>query len=269
MTLALSGGGARCFAHLGVIAALHEAGLEPVAASATSLSAFMAALWAAGHTPEEAFSIMIDALPAMLRDWELQKGLLGQEGFGDALAPWLPERFEQLRRPIAVVAVNATNGERLVLDSGPLVPALLASNAFPMLFVPARLGALTLVDGGAVEMLPVRSAMERWDAPVLAVDASPPLDYDLPLDAGSLPAPLGPLVTAMVTPFALAWKSYLVTQTTLVECQLQAHPPRWLLRLELPEGLGLFRVDRASEAYEAGLTAARDLLRDLERKSAL
>lgn len=111
--------------------------------------------------------------------------------------------------------------------------------------------------------------MERWNAPVLAVDASPPLDYDLPLDAGSLPAPLGPLVTAMVTPFALAWKSYLVTQTTLVECQLQAHPPRWLLRLELPEGLGLFRVDRASEAYEAGLTAARDLLRDLERKSAL
>lgn len=254
LAVALSGGGARCFAQLGVIEVLARSGIDPAAASASSSSAFLAALWAAGHPPSRIFEILIAAALELPFDIDLRRGLLGHAGLGRALAPHLPERFEDLGKPLAVVAIDADSGERVVLDSGPLLPALLASNAFPGLFTPIRLDGRLLIDGGGVEMVPVRTAQERWPHPVLAVDVGPPRSLELPF--GMLPDALPQAAVAAATSIAMGWKSYVVTQTELVEYQLRVHPPRWLLRPELPRDVGLFRFDRAAKAVEAGRACA-------------
>lgn len=259
LTVALGGGGARCFAQLGVLEVLMEVGANPVAMSASSSSAFLGALWAAGHPPRRMFEIMLDAVMLTALDIDLQQGLLGHDGIRRAFEPHLPDRFEDLGRPLAVVAIDAHRGERVVFDSGPLLPALLASNAFPGLFTPVRLDGRVLIDGGGIEMVPVRTAQERWPEPVLAVDVGPSRSLELPL-GDRLPRQLHRVLTATISSIALGWKSYLVTQTEMVRYQLHVHPPRWLLRPELSDELGLFRFDLASVAVAEGRRATQRML---------
>lgn len=265
LTLALGGGGARCLAHLGVLRALADRGLQPTAVTASSAAAFVGALWAAGHTPEASGEILREAAPRLFRHPEMNRGLLSQEGMRRALEPHLPERFEQLPRPLAVVATDAQRGERVVLHSGPLLPALLASNAFPGLFAPVELDGLTLVDGGSTEMVPVRAAQENWEHPVMAVDVTPPRSRPVDLERGErLPPPLPRLLRAATLPLALARKGLIITQSQLVRYQLAELEPRWLLRPELPEDLGIFDFARQDEAVAVGERDAAALLTRME-----
>ena len=268
LALALSGGGARCLAQLGVIQELEAAGVRPVAMAASSSSAFIAALWAAGHPPRAALRILMNAVTRLPFDIDVREGLLGHAGLARGLAPYLPDRFEDLDRPIAVVAIDAEQAQRVVLDSGPLLPALLASNAFPGLFAPVHLDGKLLVDGGAIEMVPVRTAQERWDAPVLAVDVGSPPDLELPTLGDALPAPVRRVVGIATRAARLGWTSYVVTQQEMVRYQLDVHRPRWLLHPELRADLGLFAFDRAGEAVSAGRRAVRPILASLTADSA-
>lgn len=258
--LALSGGGARCLAQLGVLAVLARAGVRPPAIAASSSSAFIAALWAAGHSPAASLRILLGAAARLPFDIDAREGLLGHGGLVRGLAPHLPDRFEDLDRPIAVVAIDAERGERVVLDSGPLLPALLASNAFPGLFAPIRLQGRLLIDGGAIEMVPVRAALERWDAPVLAVDVGSPPNLDLSAFGDVLPAGLRRGAVATARAASLGWTSYVVTQQEMVRYHLEVHRPRWLVRPDLADDLGLFRFDRAAEAVRAGRRSTRAIL---------
>lgn len=260
LVVALSGGGARCFAQVGALGALRTRDVVPVAAAASSSSAFVAALWAAGHPEDRIHDLLARAIVAAIADVDLASGLLGHDGLRRTLEPHLPERFEELERPIAVVATDAEEGRRVVLDSGPLLPALLASNAFPGLFAPVRLDGRTLIDGGPLEMLPVRTARERWSEPVLAIDVGPSRSLGVPLVGGDGQANLPRVVRAAAASLALGWKSYVITQSELQRLQLEAHPPRWLLRPDLPDDVGILRFDLAARANETGRRSARHFL---------
>ena len=156
--LALGGGGALGFAHVGVLAALHDRGLRPDAYAGTSAGAVVAALAAFGVGPE-AIRERLGALrwrsvsdPARSR-----LGFLDNAELGELLVGALgPVRVEEANVPLAVVAVDVHTGERVVIREGPLALAVRASAAVPGVFVPVPVGARLLIDGAVIENVPAR-----------------------------------------------------------------------------------------------------------------
>ena len=156
--LALGGGGALGYAHVGVLAALHERGLRPDAYAGTSAGAVVAAL--------AAFALGPDAIRERLGAlrWRSVSGPVRSHlGFLDNAEPARellvaalgPVRIEDAGIPLAIVAADIHTGERIVLREGPLAQAVRASAAVPGVFVPVEIGGRLLVDGAVVENVPV------------------------------------------------------------------------------------------------------------------
>lgn len=261
LSLVLGGGGARCLAHLGVARALTERGARPVAISACSTAAFIGALLAAGHAPAAVERILRESLTPALVDFDSGAGLLEQDAITTALAPHLPERFEELDTPLAVVATDLQSGERVELSSGRLLPALCASNAFPGLFSPVEIDGRVLIDGGTLDNVPVEGARRLSDAPCLAVDVGLERDERVELEGGGTLKTLVRSLTGQVTmPVAMLRKAYTISQCELIAMRLERHPPDWLLRPAFPPGVGLFSFERVDENIAIGYRAASDLL---------
>jgi NTE family protein len=172
--LVLSGGGARGFAHIGVLQVLEERGIRVDALAGTSMGAILGALYAAGHGADEIYELT-DALGWRdVIDVSLQAGLMKGDKLRSFLAAHLPERFDQLRMPLAVTTTDMETGEEHVLTDGPLVEAVRASSSFPGAFDPVALDGRTLADGGIVNNLPVAAAALLGCDYVIASDATPP-----------------------------------------------------------------------------------------------
>jgi NTE family protein len=160
--LALGGGGARGFAHIGVLSALSEAGIPCDAISGTSIGAAVAAGIASGLPPESVAAAVesagrFAAIPSLLplhgvfTSAFVERQLRRQ--FGDL-------RIEDLTTPLGVVAVDLHAGEEVVFTSGDLVPALMASMAVPGIFAPVRYQGRVLVDGAVRSPVPVRACRD-------------------------------------------------------------------------------------------------------------
>ncbi len=155
--LALSGGGARGIAHIGVLQALEELNIQPNVLSGTSSGSFVAAFYCHGYSPKEILSIFRSARffkmvwPALkvsgLLDMRKTRKLFNQY--------FVEDSFESLKTPLYVTATNLKSGRSTVFYQGPLIDALLASAAIPVLFHPVRIGDIDYVDGGIVDNLPV------------------------------------------------------------------------------------------------------------------
>lgn len=160
--LALSGGTAKSMAHIGVLKALEEAGLRPDYLAGTSGGAIVAALYAAGIGVERLARIGSGvrwkhlARPAFPR-----LGLLNNEGVASFIEEHLGgKRFEDLDIPLRIVATDLLSGNRVVLDSGSVGRAAMASSSIPNVFQPVPWNGTLLVDGGLVEYLPVETVLE-------------------------------------------------------------------------------------------------------------
>ncbi|HVN58462.1 MAG TPA: patatin-like phospholipase family protein [Bacteroidales bacterium] len=156
--LVLSGGGARGFAHLGVIEALNESGIYPEVISGTSAGSLAGALYADGYTPREIFGIMntrssLDYFrPTMTRG-----GLMKISGVIKILRNNLRAKsFEELKIPLFVTATDINNGKAVYFSSGPLIDALVASSSIPVLFRPTVIDNIQYVDGGVLDNLPIK-----------------------------------------------------------------------------------------------------------------
>ncbi len=130
----LSGGGARGVAHIGVLRACAEAGIIPSAISATSAGALVGAFIAAGFTPEELERLLREEWRLHLTRWRVLRGeRLTQRRIGEFLQANLPvQNFEELRIPLFVTATDMARGGQRIFHQGPLIPALLASSAVPL-----------------------------------------------------------------------------------------------------------------------------------------
>jgi len=155
--LVLSGGGARGFAHLGVIQALHEAGVYPDVVSGTSAGALAGVLYADGYTPEEILKLMnsgsrLDFMrPAVPRE-----GLLQLNGIVKILKANLKATsFDQLKIPLYVAATDLNNGKSVYFSKGDLLDPVIASASIPVLFQPVKINNISYVDGGVLDNLPV------------------------------------------------------------------------------------------------------------------
>jgi NTE family protein len=175
----LSGGGARGFAHLGVLRALAEAGVRPSAISGTSAGSVMGAFIASGLTPERTMALLREEWRIHRTRWKVLRGeFLTQRRIGEFLRDTLPcERFEDLEIPLFVSATDVERGGQRIFSSGPLIPALLAASAVPMVFPPVVIEGTAYVDGGLSNNLPIEPFNDRRGE-VVAIYVNPLRVFD-------------------------------------------------------------------------------------------
>jgi NTE family protein len=172
--LVLSGGGSRGIAHIGVLRALAEHGVEPEVISGTSAGAIVGALYAAGHSWEESLEFFATTSPFRLSKITFGKpGLLDTEKIVPDFLPFFPaDSFEALERRLFISATDLVAARLEVFASGPLIRPMLASSSVPMVFTPTRVGDRLYVDGGVIDNFPVSPLLGLCDV-ILGVYASP------------------------------------------------------------------------------------------------
>ena len=176
--LALGGGAARGFAHVGVIQVLEEARIRPVLVTGTSAGSLVAALYASGKNGAQLQQIAESMEEATIADWTLQvlsRGALR----GEALAKYVnvqvgQKQIEALPMPLGIVATDLNSGNDIVFQRGDTGTAVRASSAVPAVFQPVKIGSREYVDGGLVSPVPVRAAKKMGAELIIAVDISSP-----------------------------------------------------------------------------------------------
>ncbi len=174
--LALGGGAARGFAHIGVIQVLEENGIRPDLVAGTSAGSLVAALYAGGRTGAELAQLALNMDEGAITDWSFPgRGLIR----GEALARYVREQtasrpIEQLKLPLGIVATDLDSGAPILFQRGDTGTAVRASSAVPAVFQPVKIGSREYVDGGLVSPVPVRFARQMGAELVVAVDISSP-----------------------------------------------------------------------------------------------
>lgn len=176
--LALGGGAARGFAHIGVIQVLEEAGIRPDLVVGTSAGSLVAALYASGKSGQELAAIALTMDEGAITDWAFpSRGVIR----GEALARYVREQtggrtIEQMKLPLGIVATDLDSGAPVLFQRGDTGVAVRASSAVPAVFQPVKIGDREYVDGGLVSPVPVRYARQMGAEMVIAIDISSPPD---------------------------------------------------------------------------------------------
>ena len=250
--LALGGGAARGFAHVGVIQVLEEAGLRPGFVVGTSAGSLVAALYASGKTPAELVRVAETMQEADITDWMLpilNRGALR----GEALARFVNNQvggrsLEQMRIPVGIVATDLGNGEAITFRRGNTGAAVRASSAVPGVFQPVKVAEREFVDGGLVAPVPVRQTREMGANFVVAVDISSDPEGN----------PSGDTFQILMQTFAIMGKS--INQLALKEAD-------WVIRPAL-SGVRSADFGARQRSIEAGRTAMREALPALKARLA-
>lgn len=172
--IALGGGAAKGFAHIGVIKMLEANGIQPVVVSGTSAGSVVGALYASGMDPFQMQKQAFALDETKIRDVRLFSGGLVQgQALQDYVNDLLGKRpIEKLKKPFAAVATQLETGQRTVFVRGNVGQAVRASSSIPGVFEPAVIGKSTYVDGGVVSPVPVDAARQLGADFVIAVDIS-------------------------------------------------------------------------------------------------
>jgi NTE family protein len=172
--VALGGGGARGWAHIGVLRTLVRAGLEPTVVAGTSIGAIVGGAYAAGRLDDlEHFARALDRRTI----WKLTDLNLGKGGglvTGDRIAQALSdligsENIETLPKKFAAVATEIPSGHEVWLETGNIISAIRASYSLPGIFVPASIDGRALIDGGIANPVPVSACRAMGAQVVIAV----------------------------------------------------------------------------------------------------
>ena len=291
--LALGGGAARGWAHIGVIEVLREAGIEPVAVAGTSMGALVGAAhaagrldalgqWAAGVDWRTIVSLFDIGLAAGgMIDGQRIQSLLRDLGIDGEIAV-LPVAF-------AAVATDLADGREIWLDRGPLDLAIRASISMPGIFSPVLADGRWLVDGGLVNQVPVSTCRALGADFILAVHVGDgllgrrreKLRVDPEGDAASLAARVAQVLAQVPAPlrdqagrvlphllksgprspgyFDVLVNSLNIMQEKITRSRLAGEPPHLLIAPDVAT-IGLMDFDRAAEAIAAGRIAAEKAL---------
>ena len=176
--LALGGGAARGFAHIGVIKALESQGIKPDVIVGTSAGSLVGALYAAGNDGFALQKMALSMDEAAISDWSVPffakvSGVLK----GEAIQQYVDRSvnnvpIEKLKIPFGAVATDINSGKPILFRQGDTGVAVRASSAVPGVFQSVRIGSHVYVDGGLVAPVPVRFAREMGADFVIAVNIS-------------------------------------------------------------------------------------------------
>jgi NTE family protein len=172
--LALGGGAAKGFAHIGVIKVLEANGIVPEIIAGTSAGSLAGALYAAGYTGEALQRKALEMTEEQVRDLTLpNRGWIEGKALQDFVNRAVGGRpIDQLRKTLGIVVTNLKSGEQTVFRSGDTGMAVRASSAVPGVFKPVNISGSEYVDGGLTSPVPVRAVREMGADFVIAVDIS-------------------------------------------------------------------------------------------------
>ncbi|MFC5623317.1 patatin-like phospholipase family protein [Algoriphagus winogradskyi] len=155
--IALSGGGVRGIAHLGVLKALTDSGIFPTKVSGTSAGAIAGAMFCQGYTPDEILKIIVETnYFKFLRPAISLTGFLKMDSVGTLFKLYLKhDDFSELQIPLTVAATDIKKGKVRYYSEGELIRPIMASSCIPGMFDPIVIGNRFLVDGGVLNNLPV------------------------------------------------------------------------------------------------------------------
>ncbi len=172
--LALSGGGARGFAHAGALKALEEADIHPDLISGVSAGSIVGVLYADGYTPDEILELFAgvdfnDLAQLMLP----RSAFFKMDGFRQFLKKHLrAQRLEDLAIPTHIIATNLDNGESVTFTSGAIIERVCASCSIPVVFPPVKIDGTYYVDGGVLRNFPVTPIRHLCDN-VIGINVNP------------------------------------------------------------------------------------------------
>ncbi|MDN3014870.1 patatin-like phospholipase family protein [Neobacillus drentensis] len=172
--LALGSGGARGFAHLGVIMALTEAGIPIHLIAGSSMGALVASFYGAGIDLDRLFKLSTAFKRKYFLDFTVPKmGLISGKKVKEFIRLFTHgKNIEDLSIPIGIVATDLLTGEKVVFKEGAVAEAVRASISIPGIFVPEKYNGRIFVDGGVSDRVPVSVAKEMGADIVIAVDVS-------------------------------------------------------------------------------------------------
>jgi len=271
--LALSGGGARGLAHIGVLKVLEKAHIPVHLLAGTSMGGIIAALYAAGRSADE-----IERLARSLRLLDVAQrsrsglGLLSQDKIARRVREALEGdlTFDQLKLPLALTAVDLETGEEIVIREGSVVEGVLATTAIPIAFPPVEWRGRLLIDGGVLNQVPfdvVRQMKADVNEPVrvIAVHTVPSFcdEPENRIEPDGRGAEVLIRLLLSRTPWAplvdIAERSQTIMICKLVEQRMRDNPPDLMIRVPL-SGVGLFDLDHVDFCVRAGQEAARQHL---------
>ena len=214
VALALGGGAARGFAHIGVIQVLEENGIHVDLVTGTSAGSLVAAMYASGRSGKELETIALNMDESALTDWSFPgRGMIRGTALADYVRAQVGNRsFDQMKMPLGIVATDLDSGHPILFRRGDVGTAVRASSAVPAVFQPVKLGTHEYVDGGLTSPVPVRSAREMGADVIIAVDIS-----QLP-DGG----PTGDALHMLLQTFSIMGRS--INELELKEAEIVLHP---------------------------------------------
>lgn len=171
IALALGGGAARGFAHIGVIKALEAHGIAPDIVVGTSAGSLVGALYASGYGGFDLQRVALQIDDTVVADWSLpDRGFIKGEALQNFVNQAVQNRpLEKLNKPFATVATDLQSGEAVVFRTGNTGMAVRASSSVPGIFQPVAINGHDYVDGGLVSPVPVRAARGMGADLVIAV----------------------------------------------------------------------------------------------------
>lgn len=273
--VALGSGGARGWAHIGILKALEAAKLEPDIVCGTSIGAVIGALFAVGRLADFAEYLRRLNRVRLSQFFDFKFGAGGMIAGNRVLKVLQPlfreTRIEDLPRGFGCVATDLASGDEVWLREGRILDALRASYAIPGLFPPAQIGGRWLFDGAFVNPVPVSLARALGADVIVAVDVNAgilaPLAFEA--DQPGLPPRRGigqGLIRAYFghrkggpSSFGVLARSLQIVQTRLSRIRLAEDPPALVLRPEVGH-IGPLEFHRAGECIAAGEAAAREAL---------
>jgi NTE family protein len=232
--IALSGGGIRGVAHLGVLKALNEAGIHPDYVSGSSAGAIAGTLYCYGYTPDEIFELIVKTkFFKFLRPAISWKGILTMEVIEPLYGQYIQtNNFAELRVPLFIAATNLSKGHVEYFSEGEIIRPLMASSCIPGVFDPITMHNELYVDGGVLNNMPIDPLEERCDV-IIGVNCNHlPEVHDVPN------------MRKMIE------RSVILA----MNCNVYNRKPRCDYFIE-PPGLahfGVFDVKRAKEIFDAG-----------------
>ena len=171
IALALGGGAARGFAHIGVIKALEAHGIVPDIVVGTSAGSLVGALYASGYGGFDLQRVALQLDDTIVADWSLpDRGFIKGEALQNFVNQAVQSRpLEKLNKPFATVATDLQSGEPVVFRTGNTGMAVRASSSVPGVFQPVSISGHEYVDGGLVSPVPVRAARAMGADLIIAV----------------------------------------------------------------------------------------------------
>ena len=247
--VALSGGGAKGFSHIGALKALEKSGYKPEIVAGVSAGSIVGALYCDGYTPAEIASMFDNiSYSDMLKIKIPVDSFFSMEPFSKFLEKYLvSKRIEDLHIPLVILATDFDKGCIKEFREGPLIDAVVASCSVPAAFPPVVIDGVHYVDGGVLKNFPVSTIRDSCRT-VIGINASPLVADEYKLS----------LLNVASRTYHFMFKANILADKELCDLLIE------------PVDMGnydTFDVEKGREIYELGYKSASDILQQLSNES--